>query len=293
MNLVTILLTLLGLSALYFIVMWALDIIKNKGEVGEDSNPIVGFVIGFVTDFMDTLGIGSFAPTTLLAKVTGFIKNDRLLPGTLNIGHTIPVLIEAFLFIQSVKVDAVTLLSMIISAVVGALIGGRIVTKLPEKKIQIVMGFALLITAGLMFASKMGWLALLGANNTALHLTGIALVVGVVGNFIFGALMMAGVGLYAPCLAMVSLLGMDPKAAFPIMMGSCAALMAIGSPKFIKEGLYPRKGTIGLTIGGIIGVIVGYQFITSLSLNSLLWLIIVVVVITGLDMLRKGLKKVA
>jgi len=273
--------------------MWALDIIKNKGEVGEDSNPIVGFVIGFVTDFMDTLGIGSFAPTTLLAKVTGFIKNDRFLPGTLNIGHTIPVLIEAFLFIQSVKVDAVTLLSMIISAVVGALIGGRIVTKLPEKKIQIVMGFALLITAGLMFASKMGWLALLGANNTALHLTGIALVVGVVGNFIFGALMMAGVGLYAPCLAMVSLLGMDPKAAFPIMMGSCAALMAIGSPKFIKEGLYPRKGTIGLTIGGVIGVIVGYQFITSLSLNSLLWLIIVVVVITGLDMLRKGLKKVA
>ena len=199
----------------------------------------------------------------------------------------------AFLFIQSVKVDAVTLLSMIVSAVVGALIGGRIVTKLPEKKIQVVMGFALLITAGLMFASKRGWLALLGANNTALHLTGIALVVGVVGNFIFGALMMAGVGLYAPCLAMVSLLGMDPKAAFPIMMGSCAALMAIGSPKFIKEGLYPRKGTIGLTIGGIIGVIVGYQFITSLSLNSLLWLIIVVVVITGFDMLRKGLKKAA
>jgi len=105
--------------------------------------------------------------------------------------------------------------------------------------------------------------------------------------------MMAGVGLYAPCLAMVSLLGMDPKAAFPIMMGSCAALMAIGSPKFIKEGLYPRKGTIGLAIGGILGVIVGYQFITSLSLNSLLWLIIIVVVITGLDMLRKGLKKVA
>ena len=110
---VTLLLTLLGLSALYFIVMWSMDIIKNKGVEGEDSNPVVGFFIGLVTDFMDTLGIGSFAPTTLLAKVTGFIKNDRLLPGTLNIGHTVPVLIEAFLFIQSVQVDAVTLLSLI------------------------------------------------------------------------------------------------------------------------------------------------------------------------------------
>ena len=290
---VTLLLTLLGLSALYFIVMWSMDIIKNKGVEGEDSNPVVGFFIGLVTDFMDTLGIGSFSPTTLLAKVTGFIKNDRLLPGTLNIGHTVPVLIEAFLFIQSVQVDAVTLLSLIAAAVIGALVGGRIVTKLPEKKIQVTMGFALIITAALMFASKMGWLALLGANNTALHLTGIALIVGIVGNFIFGALMMAGVGLYAPCLAMVSLLGMDPKAAFPIMMGSCAALMAIGSPKFIKEGLYPRKGTIAVAIGGVLGVIIGYQFITSLSLSSLMWLIIVVVIITGLDMLRKGLKKAA
>lgn len=293
MDLVLILLTLLGLAAAYFIVMWALDIVKNKDVKGEDSNPVVGFVIGFVTDFMDTLGIGSFAPTTLLAKVTGFIKNDRLLPGTLNIGHTIPVLIEAFLFINGVKVDAVTLLSMIVAAVIGALLGGRIVTKLPEKKIQVVMGFALLVTAGLMLAKKMGWLDLLGANNTALHLTGISLIVGIVGNFIFGALMMAGVGLYAPCLAMVSLLGMDPKAAFPIMMGSCAALMAIGSPKFIKEGLYPRMGTVALAVGGVIGVIVGYQFIATLSLDSLLWLVIVVVIITGFDMLRKGLKKAA
>lgn len=288
-NLVNILLTLLALSGIYFIVMWAIDIFKRNDE-NEDANPVVGFIIGFVTDFMDTLGIGSFAPTTLLAKVTGFIKNDRLLPGTLNIGHTIPVLIEAYLFIKTVQIDAVTLLSLIAASVAGALLGGRIVTKLPEKKIQIVMGFALIITAGLMFASKMGWLALLGANNTALHLSGLALVVGIIGNFIFGALMMAGVGLYAPCLAMVSLLGMDPKAAFPIMMGSCAALMAIGSPKFIKEGLYPKKGTIALAIGGVLGVVIGYQFISSLSLSSLLWLIIVVVVITGADMLRKGLK---
>ena len=292
MTLVTALLGLLGIGFVYFTAMLVVDIVKNKSDLG-DSNPIIGFGIGFITDFMDTLGIGSFAPTTLLAKVTGFIKNDRFLPGTLNIGHTIPVLLEAYLFITGVKVDGLTLFTLIAAAVAGALLGGRIVTKLPEKKIQVTMGFALIFTAGLMYASKMGWLALLGSGNKALALTGGLLVAGLIGNFIFGALMMAGVGLYAPCLAMVSLLGMDPKAAFPIMMGSCAALMAFGSPKFIKEGLYPRKGTVALAIGGILGVIVGYQFITSLSLEKLMWVIIVVVVITGLDMLRKGLKKEA
>lgn len=290
MNLVMVLLCLLGVGGIYFTAMLVADIVKNKDDLG-DSNVFVGFLIGFITDFFDTLGIGSFAPTTLLSKVTGFIKNDRLLPGTLNIGHTIPVLIEAFLFIVAVKVEAVTLLSLIAASIVGALVGGRVVTKLPEKKIQIIMGFALIVTAALMFAKSKGWMELLGAGNTALALTGILLVVGIVGNFIFGALMMAGVGLYAPCLAMVSLLGMDPKAAFPIMMGSCAALMAFGSPKFIKEGLYPRKGTLALALGGVAGVAVAFTLVKEMDTKILTWVIIVVVIITGVDMLRKGLKK--
>ncbi|ERK59469.1 hypothetical protein HMPREF1983_00557 [Gemella bergeri ATCC 700627] len=288
-NLVNTVLLLLGIAVVYFVITLAMDVIKNKDKVKKESNFILGFIIGIITDFFDTLGISSFAITTLLGRVTGFIKNDRLLPGTLNIGHAVPTATEAFLFISAVKVEAITLLSLIVAAVVGSLVGGRIVTKLPEKKIQIVMGFALLFTAVLMFTKKMGWLDLLGANNTALELTGLLLIIGIVGNFIFGALMMAGVGLYAPCLAMVSLLGMDPKAAFPVMMGSCAALMAVGSSKFIKEGLYLRKGSVAITIGGIIGVIIAYQFINSLSISGLMWLVIAVVTITGFDMLRKGI----
>lgn len=292
MNLVTILLGLLTLATVYYTIIWVNDTVKNWNDPDE-SSPILGFIIGAVTNFFDVLGIGNFSTITLASQLTGFIKNDRLLPGMLNVASVIPVLIEAFLFISNVDVGAVTLLSLIVAAVVGSIVGGRIVTKLPEKKIQIVMGFALLITAFLMFAKKMGWLALLGEHNTAVSLTGIALITGIVGNFIFGALMMAGVGLYAPCLAMVSLLGLNPKVAFPIMMGSCAALMAMGSPKFIKEGLYPRKGTLGLAIGGVVGVFVGYQFVQSLSVDNLIWIIIVVVIYTGISMLRKGLKKVA
>lgn len=291
MDLVIILSGLLTIGMLYFIVEFVKDLVKNKEDLG-DSNPILGFFIGFITDFLDTLGIGSFVMTILFSRLTGFVKNDKLLPGTLNIGHTIPVLIEALLFISVVKVDGLTLLSLISAAVLGSILGARIVTKLPEKKIQIAMGICLIMTAGVMLVRQKGWIELAGVGNTSLKLTGIFLIIAIIGNFILGALMMVGVGLYAPCLAMVSLLGMDPKGAFPIMMCSCAALMIFSSPKFIKEGLYPRKGTAALAVGGALGVIVAVTWVKSMSLSMLTWIIICVVVIAGLDMLRKGFMKV-
>ena len=255
MDAVSILLWLVGLGGIFCLVNVLVDVIKNRDNLGK-GNPIVGIFIGFVTDFFDTLGISSFALTTLLFKMTNYLDSDRQLPGTLNIAHTIPTVLEAYLFIQAVEVDPVTMFSLIASAIIGSILGARIVTKLSEKKIQTTMGFCLLATAILMFTKQMGWLALVG--------TGVLLVVGIVGNFIFGALMMAGVGLYAPCLAMISLLGMNPKAAFPIMMASCALLQALSSRAFIKAGMYSRMATITIIIGGLAGVYVAFNIVKNM-----------------------------
>ena len=132
------------------------------------------------------------------------------------------------------------------------------------------MGWALIITAVLMFARQQGWIDVLGADNTATALTGIKLVIGVVINFILGALMTIGVGLYAPCMAMVYMLGLSPLVAFPVMMGSCAGLMPVA-------------------VGGIIGVIVAAKFVTGLDLNVLTYIIIVVIIITGVMYIRKSM----
>jgi len=226
-------------------------------------------------------------------KVTKFLDTDKKIPGTLNVAHTVPVLMEAFLFLTGVKVEGVTLFSMIAAAIVGALIGARIVNKLPEKKIQLVMGVCLIVTAFLMASGQLGWLKALGSGNEAVGLTGIKLIIGIVGNFILGALMMAGVGLYAPCMAMVYMLGLSPLVAFPIMMGSCAGLMAIGSPEFIRAGNYTRIGSIAITIGGVIGVTVAYTLVKSMPLEVLTWVIIAVVIVTGISMIRQGTKKEA
>ena len=285
MDLLTVLLIIIGAGGVFFLASLVVDLVKHKNDLGKES-PVVGFLIGLVTDFFDTLGIGSFAPTTLLFKVTKFLDTDKKIPGTLNVAHTVPVIMEAVLFLTGVKVEGITLFSMIAAAIAGALVGARIVNKLPEKKIQLVMGVCLIVTAFLMASGQLGWLKAVG-------LTGIKLIIGIVGNFILGALMMAGVGLYAPCMAMVYMLGLSPLVAFPIMMGSCAGLMAIGSPEFIKAGNYSRIGSVAITIGGVIGVTIAYTLVKSMPLAVLTWVIIGVVIVTGISMIRQGTKKVA
>ncbi|MFC0276773.1 TSUP family transporter [Enterococcus devriesei] len=289
---VTVLLAIYVVLILLQTVVMGKDLLKNKNNLGH-GNWFVSGAIGFVTDFLDTLGIGSFAPTAMLLDFTKQLGHDRLLPGTLNVAHAIPVLVEAFIFTTVVKVSPVTLFALIIAATVGSFIGSKFVTKLPEKKVQFWMGWALIITAVLMGLRQTGMLNMLGEGNTATALTGIKLVIGVVVNFILGALMTIGVGLYAPCMAMVYMLGLSPLVAFPVMMGSCAGLMPVASLNFVKEGDYARKVSLAITIGGIIGVIIAAKFVTGLNLDILTWIIICVIVYTGVTYILKSRKPAA
>ena len=286
---VNALLGLLGILFIYYIIFYIRDLAANKGNWGEGSVPINLF-IGFITNFLDTLGIGSYATTTMLLGVTKQLKSDKLLPGTLNVADTIPVLIEAFLFISVVEVESVTLFSLIIAAIVGAVIGGKIVPNLSEKKVQTYLGIALLITALLMLGKQLGLMAFLGTGNTAMGLEGVKLIVAIVLNLIFGALMTIGCGLYAPCMAMVYLLGLNPIVAFPVMMGSCAALMPVASKEFIVAGSYARKVSVLILVSGVVGVIIAAKLVQSMDLNLLTWLVIIVVIYTAFMYIRKGLK---
>ncbi|EMF0435334.1 sulfite exporter TauE/SafE family protein [Enterococcus hirae] len=285
---VQLLLGLLSVLLLYFLFFFVLDLLANKGNWG-GGNYLISGTIGLITDFLDTLGIGSFAPTTMLLEFTKQLDNDRQLPGTLNVAHSIPVIIEAFIFITVVKVSPITLFSLVAAAIVGSFVGSKTVSKLPEKKVQFFMGLALIVTAILMGLKQAGMLDLLGSGNEATALTGLKLIIGVIGNFLLGALMTIGVSLYAPCMALVYMLGLSPLVAFPIMMASCAGLMPVASGNFIKSGDYTRKVSLAITIGGVIGVIIAVKFVTSLDLNMLTWVIIAVIIYSGITYMRKGM----
>ncbi|GCF94989.1 UPF0721 transmembrane protein [Enterococcus florum] len=268
------------------------DLFKHRKNLGKESMP-VSIGIGFITDFFDTLGIGAFAPTTLLVKVTKQLDDDRKLPGTLNVSHAMSCLLEALIFITVVNVEPLTLFLLVASATAGSWLGSKFVTGLPEKKVQFVMGCALIVTAVLMALKQSGMINILGEGNVATGLTGIKLMIGIVGNFALGALMTMGVGLYAPCMAMVYMLGLSPLVAFPIMSASCAALMPVASINFIKTGEYARKLSFGITIGGIIGVIIAAKFVTGLDITVLTWIVIVVIIYTGFTYLQKSHRAVA
>jgi uncharacterized membrane protein YfcA len=289
MNPITGLLAALGVLTAVFVAGWARAVMAVQGERGGAASPAtdvgaptgLSLPVGAVTNFLDTLGIGSFATTTALFRFFKMVP-DRIIPGTLNVGHTLPTIVQAFFYISVIPVDVVTLISMIAAAVAGAWLGAGIVAGWPKRNVQLGMGFALLAAAIFFTMRNLG---LFPAGSDAIGVSGVMLVVAVAGNFFLGALMSLGIGLYAPCMILVSLLGMSEATAFPIMMGSCAFLMPVGSLKFIKERAYSLRVALGLAIGGIPGVIVAAKIVKSLDLTTVRWLVIVVVLYTALTML--------
>ena len=237
--------------------------------------------VGTVTNFFDTLGIGSYATTTAVFRMFGMV-DDRIIPGTLNVGHTLPTVVQTFIYTTLIPVDVPTLFSMIGASILGAWFGAGIVAQWPKRNVQIGMGVALLVAAGLMFMTQ---LKLFPGGGEALGVSGFKLVIAVGVNFFLGALMTLGIGLYAPCMILISLLGMNPKAAFPIMMGSCAFLMPTGSIRFIREQSYHMRAAFGLALGGIPGVLLAAYILKELPLGTVRWLVIVVVVYTSISML--------
>jgi uncharacterized membrane protein YfcA len=253
-----------------------------------ENGPSLGAIsVGWITNFLDQLGIGSFATTTSLFRAFKMVP-DRIIPGTLNVGHTLPTVVEALVTVAIIPVDTLTLFAMIAASVLGAWLGAGIVAKWPKRYVQIGMGCALLAAAALFFMTAMH---LFPGGGDALGVRGIRLVAAIGGNFMLGALMSLGIGLYAPCMILVSLLGMNVKAAYPIMMGSCAFLMPVGSVKFIKERAYSLPVAMGLAIGGIPGVLIAAYIIKSIPIEYVRWLVIVVVLYTALTMLYSAFRQ--
>jgi len=210
---------------------------------------------------------------------------DEQIPGTLNAGHAPPTFAEALIFIAAVTVDLTTLVSMIAASILGAWFGAGVVSRLPRRAVQLGMGLALVIAAGLMLATNLGRMP---GGGEATGLSGGWLAFAVVANCALGALMTLGIGLYAPCLILVCLLGMNPLAAFPIMMGSCAFLMPVGALRFIRAGRYDVRAALGLAVGGIPGVLVAAYVVKSLPITWLRWLVVMVVLYAAVLMLTSA-----
>jgi len=302
-----LLLIALGGFGAAFTALWARDIARRResgspsprplpdGErVSEDAAEISSTrpglpspaqtAIGFVTNFFDTLGIGSYASTTSIYKLFHLVPDHRI-PGTLLVGHMWPTVAQAVIYITIIQVELPSLAALIAASILGSWLGAGVVSAWPKRKIQIGMGLALLGAAALMIAKALHWLPSGGAT---LGLHGWRMVAGLIGNFTFGALMNLGIGAYAPSLILFGFLGMDLKAIFPVMMGSCAFIMPTSGMRFIGRGSYASRAALGLALGGVPGVLLAAYVVRELSVAYLLWLVIAVATYSALAMLHSA-----
>ena len=284
---------LLIIQLLLVIVMGIMIVLATRAYLGQ-KKPLferfgLGMLIGFFTDFGDTLGIGSFATTTAAFRATHYVEDDRQLPGTLNAMHAIPVMVEALFFITAVKVELSTLLPMTTAAVVGAYVGTHVTKNWHAPTVQRVMSGALFIAVVIMIIRM---ITNPGADNalTVHGLHGWWLVLGIAFNLGVGILMTMGLGNYAPELIFFSLMGVNPAIAFPVMMLDAALIMPTTAWNVIKMDRISLRGFAGVTIGGVLGVIVAAKFFTSMDINLLKKLIVVVSLWTAVGLLRDSFK---
>jgi uncharacterized membrane protein YfcA len=292
LNAKTLLLGILTIFLIGFIILWIRQARSRSAATQDEKGGLPSLfhlAIGFVTNFFDTLGIGSFAPTTAIFKLKKLVPDEKI-PGTLNIGHTPPTFVQALIFISVVQVEVKTLILLIAASVLGSWLGAGVVARWPRRTIQYGMGLALLVAATLFVIKNLDEMrgAPVIPGGTAMGLEGTWLYVGIIGNFVLGALMTLGIGLYAPCLIMISLLGMNPRAAFPIMMGSCAFLMPVASAKFLQAGKYSLRSALGLALGGVPAVLIAALIVKELPLTYVRWLVVIVVLYTAVSMLRSA-----
>jgi uncharacterized membrane protein YfcA len=272
----------LGIVTVGFLVV-VFKALRDRAAAGESvATPIPISITGFIANFFDTLGVGSFATSTSIFRQWRMVPDERI-PGTLNVGYALPTIAQAYIYTRIVPVDSTTLILMIVAAILGAWLGAGLVSSWPRRRVQMGMGLALLGAAIIIVLQQ---LKITPPGGDLFQLTGSRLILGIVGNFILGALMTIGIGLYAPCMILVSLLGMSPTAAFPIMMGSCAFLMPLASVRFVRSGGYAPRAILGMMFAGLPAVLIAALIVKSLPLTAVQWLVVVVVTYTAVSLLR-------
>lgn len=276
-----VLFSTLGICSAAFAVQW-LRLARDPQRRERPTLSDLG--IGLLCNFLDGLGIGSYAPTTALYKFRGR-PSDELIPGTLTVGSVAVGIAETVIFVTVIAVDPKLLVAMVASATAGAWLGAGVVSRMPRRAIQLFMGAALLIAAVTFVMSNLGASPLGGA---ARGLTGWAFAVAVAANFVFGALSTIGIGWYAPSMAVLALLGLAPIAAFPIMMASGGIMLPVAGLKFLRTGRFAWGAALGMTLGGVVGVLIAVFVVKGLPVRALRWFVAAVVAYAAVVMLRSA-----
>ncbi|HZZ69736.1 MAG TPA: sulfite exporter TauE/SafE family protein [Phenylobacterium sp.] len=281
------------LTALLFVlavgvVGFAFVLVRGALTSGTAAPTAESVAVGAAVNFFDTLGIGSFAPTLTWLRLRAKLP-DRLIPCTMIVACTLPTMLQAaiFLVLLGVHVDMGLLAAYTVALLAGGLVGQRLVVRVQVWIVQAVVALALVIAAGLYALAN---LHLMPAGGLATSLPAPLAVTAVAASFVMGVLLNFGIGHYAPSLLMLSLMGMDPKLAFPIMASGGALAAAVISSRHVVAKVADLRIVIGFLLGGVPGVLIAAFVVKDMPVAWLRWLVIVVVLYTAAVVARDAVK---
>ena len=258
---------------------YAAYLLRSAARVGLRWPSGEAILLGAVSNFLDTLGIGSFAPSLAWMQCRRLVP-ERLMPLTMLAGYTLPAILQAliFLVLLGVHVDPLLLLQCIAAMVIGGIVGAPIAARAPVRLVRGTVGVALLIAG---FFYSLANLGLMPPGGTATDLPTHWAIVTVVVHFLLGVLVCFGVGNYAPTLAMLSLMGMDPRLAFPIMASAASFAGVAAAARSIHLVTLDYRIVLGLALGAIPAVLVAAFIVKEMPITTLRWLVVVVVSYAG------------
>lgn len=241
-------------------------------------------LLGAIVNFFDTLGIGSFAPTAAWLKFRKLVP-DRLIPPTMLVGLTPPVMAESviFLILLGVMVDPILLVASSLATMIGGIVGAPLVSRARVWVVQLLLASGLLLAAA---AYLMANLRLFPGGGAASGLPLGLTIIAVGASFVLGILANFGVGNYAPMLVMLSLMGMDPRLCFPIMALGGSLMGATASVRHLQIGQVDIRVALGLALGGIPAVLVAALIVKSMPIEILRWMVVVVVLYSAAVLFR-------
>lgn len=242
-------------------------------------------VSGVVAFIADALGIGSFAVNIALARLFGTFSDEEL-PAVNNGAQVIPGTIESLYFMTNVNVDATTLLTLVMGACFGGLIGGSLLSRLHKQSIRLAM---MICFAFILILLLLHQFHLMPQGGDVVALTHWKLVMGFAGMVLCGALTSVGIGLFVLVQALLFLLNVSPAVAFPIMTTAGAMQQPLTTLVFLQQGRIPLKKTLILSFAGCFGVYLAVLLFNHLNVSWLHSLLLCIVIYNLITMTRAWL----
>ena len=231
--------------------------------------------IGFVSNLLDTVGIGSFAVIVAMRRILGVMPDDVKLIGSMNIQAVITALAQMLIFLHYIQLDLTTMLVAIAMITLGGFLSGLFATRIKTSLVRIIMLIAFIITGILLFLIQMDILSFL---NNSHAIKGMRLIFFAIFMLIAGSLPAFGVGYYSLVKTSIFLFGVNPIIAFPIMATASSYQMPVTAITFMRSGKFYARSSILLAVFGVIGVFIAAPLISFVDPYTLKWILFVVVI---------------